>query len=484
VRARKSGWSLGRVWSRSTNAHPQPELVGLGAGSRGPEPSLINRVIAYITTGYPALSHTFILREVEALRRRGAEISTTSVHRASSDGLLSEADRHAFATTYALLPPRWRDVARAHLLAAVKHPHALWSTLRLALKLGRPGWRGRLWQVFYFGEAVTAWAHWRRLGIRHVHAHFMAVPSDVALLASHLGRLADSGPTSWSFTVHGMIEVWDVQSSRLAEKVRRAEAVVCISDFTRSQLMALVEEHHWPKLRVIRCGVRPTQYSGIGEPPPGRPRILSVGRLVPEKGQSLLLRALALLAERGVDAELELVGDGPNREKLGRLAAELGLEDRVRFAGAIGQDAIAAHYESATLFCLPSFCEGIPVVLMEAMACRRAVIATAVSGVRELVRDGDTGVLVSPGREDELADALQMLIADAALRRRLGDAAQRHVARRYDVDDSATQLSMLFAEVMGDSPAESEPVRASDQGNGRPEPESISTASAELVAGR
>jgi colanic acid/amylovoran biosynthesis glycosyltransferase len=444
---------------------------------------LINRVIAYITTGYPALSHTFILREVEALRRRGAEISTTSVHRAPSDTLLSEADRRAFETTYALLPPRWRDVARAHLFALVKHPGAFWSTLRLALKLGRPGWRGRLWQVFYFGEAVTAWAHWRQVGVRHVHAHFMAVPSDVALLASNLGRVAGSGPKSWSFTVHGMIEVWDVQSHRLAEKLRRADAVVCISDFTRSQLMALVEEHHWPKLRVIRCGLSPAQYSGIGEPPSGRPRILCVGRLVPEKGQSLLVSALALLAERGVNAELELVGDGPNREKLGRLAAELGLEDRVRFAGAVGQDTIAEHYESATLFCLPSFCEGIPVVLMEAMTCRRAVVATAVSGVRELVRDGDTGVLVSAGREDELADALQMLLEDAGLRGRLADAAQRHVAQHYDVDASATQLSTLFAELMGDSPAEPEPARSNDQGNGRREPEAPAATSAELVAG-
>jgi colanic acid/amylovoran biosynthesis glycosyltransferase len=412
--------------------------------------TLMRRVIAYITTGYPAVSHTFILREVEALRRRGVEISTTTVHRASPDAVLSEEDRRAFETTYALLPARWTRVAGAHVYAAVRYPRAFLSTMRLSLKLRRPGCRGLLRQVFYFGEAVTAWNHWRKLGIRHVHAHFVAVPADVALLASHLGRFAGAGPTSWSFTVHGLIELWDVHAFRLAEKVRQADAVICISDFTRSQLMALVEERYWPRLRVVRCGIQPARYASVGDPPPGRPQILCVGRLGPEKGQSLLVRAFAMLTERGVDAELELVGDGPNRGALERLVCDLGLADRVRLAGAVGQDAILAHYESSTVFCLPSFCEGIPVVLMEAMACRRPVVATAVAGVRELVRDEDTGLLVSPGREDELATALQRLLSDPGLRRRLGEAARLHVARCYDADASAAELSELYRDLLSE----------------------------------
>jgi colanic acid/amylovoran biosynthesis glycosyltransferase len=427
-------------------------------------------VLAYITTTYPGLSHTFILREVEALRRRGMALTTTGVHRAGAESLLSEHDRRAFETTYALLPPRWGEVARAHLCALVRHPRAFASTWRLAMSLARPGWRGLLWQVFYFGEAVTAWQHWRRLGVRHVHAHFMAVPSDVALLASHLGRRAGSGPRSWSFTVHGLIEVWDAQPRRLAEKIRRADAVVCVSDFTRSQLMALVDERHWPKLRVVHCGIQPALYAGVGDAPLGRPRILCVGRLAPEKGQALLVGALALLAERGIDAELELVGDGPNRDALTRQVTALGLGDRVRFAGAVGQDVIAAHYEAATVVCLASFCEGVPVVLMEAMACRRAVIATSVAGVRELVRDGETGLLVSPGREDQLADALQTLLGDPGLRNRIAEAGLRHVARSYDVDASAVELLELFNELLGERRAGS--LRPTHLGNGagRPEP--------------
>ena len=294
-----------------------------------------------------------------------------------------------------------------------------------------------------------AWQHWRRQGVRHIHAHLAAVPADVAMLASHLGRLTGVGPTSWSFTMHGPTELWDVSWFGVADKVRHADAVVCISDFARSQLMALVDEAEWAKMRVIHCGVSPARYAAVADPPRTRPRILCVGRLVPEKGQAVLVQALALLAERGVDAELEFVGDGPSRSTLVGLVARLSLEDRVRFAGSVGQDAIDAHYEAASVFCLPSFSEGVPVVLMEAMACRRPVVTTAIAGIRELVRDGESGVLVSPGRADELARALEVLVSDPSLRHRLGEAGRRHVASNYDIDSCAEQLDELFGGLLG-----------------------------------
>jgi colanic acid/amylovoran biosynthesis glycosyltransferase len=436
-------------------------------------------VIAYITSYYPAVSHTFILREVRALRRRGVDIRTASVHRSDS-GLLSEADRDEFESTYALLPTSLTRVAKAHLRALLRHPRAFFSTLRLSLQHSRPGARGRLWQVFYFGEAVIAWDRWRRTGVRHVHSHFVSVSADIAMLASHLGKRSGEGPTGWSATVHGLIELRDVQWPRLAKKIGDADAIFCISDYTRSQLMAIVGEDQWAKLHVVRCGIEPAVYDRVGEPPKGRPRVLCVGRLVPEKGQSVLLHAFARLAESGVDAELELVGSGPAENGLRRLAERLGLADRVIFAGAVGQDAISAHYEAASVFCLPSFYEGIPVVLMEALACRRPVIATAVAGVRELVRDGETGLLVSPGREDELADALQCLLDDPALRREMGEAGRRYVARSYDIDSSAELLSRLFGDVLE---GRTESVGSADDGAAEdavPDPDPV--AAADLVA--
>jgi colanic acid/amylovoran biosynthesis glycosyltransferase len=436
-------------------------------------------VIAYITSYYPAVSHTFILREVRALRRRGVQVSTTSVH-TSGEGLLSDADRQEFENTHALLPPRWGQVAKTHLYALLRHPRAFFSTLRLSLAQSRPGMRGQLWQLFYFGEAMIAWDHWRKLGVRHVHSHFVSVSADVALLASHFGKRTGRGPSSWSATVHGLIELWDVQSFRLVEKVRHSDAIFCISDFTRSQLMAIVGEDQWHKLHVVRCGIEPAVYDGVGDPPAGRPRVLCVGRLVPEKGQSVLLHAFAKLAERGVDAELELVGYGPSERELRVLAERLGLADRVLFAGAVGQDAIGAHYEAASVFCLPSFWEGIPVVLMEAMACRRPVIATAVAGVRELVRDAATGLLVSPGREDELADALQCLLEDPALRHRMGEAGRRYVAHEYDIDGSAELLSRLFGDVLDGRGARG--ALAGDSVPGHPVADPDPVPAADLVA--
>jgi colanic acid/amylovoran biosynthesis glycosyltransferase len=421
-------------------------------------------VIAYITSYYPAVSHTFILREVRALRRRGVPISTTSVH-TSDQGLLSDADRQEFETTHALLPPRWSEVAKAHLYSLARHPRAYVSTLRLSLQQSRPGARGRLWQVFYFGEAILAWRHWRRVGVRHVHSHFVSVSADIAMLASHFGRLVGAGPSSWSATVHGLIELRDVQWPRLAKKIAHADAIVAISDFTRSQLMAVVGEDQWPKLHVVRCGIEPAAYEDIDDPPAGRPRVLCVGRLFPEKGQSVLLHAFARLAERGVDAELELVGYGPSEDRLKRLSQELGLSDHVAFAGAVGQDAVAEHYRAASVFCLPSFYEGIPVVLMEAMASRRPVVATAVGGVRELVRDGETGFLVSPGRSDELADALERLLEDAGLRQRMGEAGRDYVAQNYDIDAVAGSLKDLFGQLLGERPEPRAP-GALERGNG------------------
>ncbi len=407
-------------------------------------------MIAYITSVYPSVSHTFIVREVEALRRRGIAVSTVSGRRTPDEELLSQADWRAFESTWAILPPRWSSVVAAHLTALVRHPLAYGSTLRRALSMGRAGARGRLWQIFYFGEAVLAWRHWRRLGVSHVHAHFPAVPADVALLASHFGRVACAGPGSWSFTVHGCYELSDVRWFAIADKIRSAAMVVCVSDFTRSQLMALVDASQWKKLHVVRCGVRPSVYANLGDPPTGRPRILCVARLVAGKGQEQLLEALAMLCGRGIDAELELVGDGPNRASLEELGAKLELRDRVVFTGSVAQDVIPRHYQAATAFCLPSFGEGVPTVLMEAMACGRPVVATAVGGVSELVRDGETGILVSPARPDRLADALQALLEDPTLRRRLGEAGRQEVLGRYDIDHNADQVAQLFKELLAD----------------------------------
>ena len=398
--------------------------------------------VAYVIGLHPALSMTFVLHEVEALRALGAEIETISIRRATGEHLLSARHRAAAATTHAILPPRWGALVGAHLAALLRRPFRYFATLALALRLSPPGLRGHLWQLFYFAEAMLAWRHCARAGVRHVHAHMANVPADVALLAAHFGRWR------WSFTMHGSFELFGVRLHRLPEKVRSASFVACISHFTRSQLMNHVEEDQWSKLHVVRCGLDPvdfkrtTRYEELdGE------TILAIGRLVPEKGYGILLEALRLLLDEGVPARVVIVGPGPKGDDLRELARKLGLEDRVELTGAVGYDEIRDYYERAAIVCSPSLAEGIPFVLMEALAMEIPVVASRIMGVPELVEDGISGLLVPPGEPRALADALRELLGDPERRAAMGRAGRARIVTDFDARGSARQLEDLFTSV-------------------------------------
>lgn len=395
--------------------------------------------IAIVCSRYPAVSHAFILREVRALRQLGLDVQTFTVRRPHERELLSQADREEHAGTIALLPPRPLRYLAAHARAALTHPLRYLGTLALSLRLGTGGARALLWRAFYFAEAVLLWDECRRRGLRRVHAHFANVGSDVAMLAARLG-----GPGwSWSFTMHGCTELFDESPHRLSQKVRDAALVVCNSDFTRAQLMKLVDRGEWNKLHVVRCGIDRRALEPPERRAPGGPlRLLTVGRLVPGKGHAVLLDALALLRDDGIDTLTTFVGDGPEREPLERLAAELRLD--VRFAGAVGQDELRAFYDDAQLFCLPTFAEGLGVVLLEAMACGLPVVSTQVMGVPEVVDDGETGLLVGAGRADLLADALARLATQPELRERMGRAGRRRVVEQFDVERQAESVAALL----------------------------------------
>jgi glycosyltransferase involved in cell wall biosynthesis len=400
--------------------------------------------IAYVCSRYPAVSHTFIQREVIALRDLGLEVDTVAIRRAAPDETLSRADRAEAEATYAILPVRPWHLVRAHA-NALRYPGAYRATLNRALRLAPRGLRGRLWQLFYFGEAVVLWDRARRRGVTHLHAHFANVGSDVALLAATLGRESGRGPRSWSMTMHGSTEFYDVTAFRLPEKVRDARFVACVSDFTRSQLMLHTEEEHWPKLALVRCGVDPQAFGAVARDGAGGAlRVLVVGRLVPGKGYSLLLEAVADVVARGHDVELEVVGEGPAGAALCAQATALGLDGRVQWLGAVGQDEIRRHYEQADAFCLPSFAEGVPVVLMEAMAMQLPVVATRIAGIPELIEDGVSGLLVAPARAGELADALARLAASPQLREQLGRSGREAVVEGYDAARWARALEALL----------------------------------------
>jgi glycosyltransferase involved in cell wall biosynthesis len=264
------------------------------------------------------------------------------------------------------------------------------------------------------------------------------------MLAADFGRAEG---LSWSFTMHGPTEFDDVTAFALADKVRDAQWVACISDYCRSQLMKLVEPRHWDRLEIVHCGVDAERFAPVDRSArdPGALEVLCLGRLVPDKGQVILLDAVAALRRDGSDARLTLAGDGPDRGALEAHAKALGVADAVRFVGAVGQDRIRELYAAADVFCLPSFAEGVPVVLMEAMACGLPVVTTRITGVPELVDDGRSGMLVRPGRSDELAGALQRMLDDPEMRRRLGETGRRKVEAEYDIAGSVDDLYRLFA---------------------------------------
>jgi len=401
--------------------------------------------VAYLVGRYPQVSHTFILREIAVLRELGVDVTTFSIWQTSQTALLTDEERREHARTRALLPPQPRSTLASQWRAA-RTARGYASLFVDAMRLGPPGLRRPLLGGSWILEAAALWDGLRPTAVRHIHAHLGGTAPAVAMLAAALGNAVEPGAWSWSLTVHGPDELAYADRERLAEKVEAASFAVAISDFTRSQLMSLVDERHWDKLRVVHCGVDPAVYAPAARRDDGTFRVLSVGRLVSAKGHGVLLEAVAIAARGGAPIRLTIVGDGPRRARLEALAAELGIAGQVTFAGAVAQDRLPAMFAAADAFCLPSFAEGLPVVLMEAMATGLPAVTTGVMGIPELVADQENGLLVPPGRADLVADALVRLSRDPELRNRLGRAGRARVVEAFDIRREARRLHDLFVE--------------------------------------
>ena len=252
----------------------------------------------------------------------------------------------------------------------------------------------------YFAEACVLVRRLRRRSVRRLHAHFGTNSTTVAMLASLLG-----GPP-YSFTVHGPEEFDCPESISLREKVARSVGVVVVSDFGRSQLLRWAAQEDWPKVRVVRCGLDAAFLAAGPQHIPEASRLVCVGRLAEQKGQLLLLEALARVAAEGIDFEMRLAGDGPLRAALEDRVRVLGLGERVRITGWLSGEAVRQELLDARVMVLPSFAEGLPVVLMEALALGRPVVSTYIAGIPELVENGVNGWLVPAGSVTALADAL------------------------------------------------------------------------------
>ena len=395
--------------------------------------------LAFLTSQYPAASHTFIRREVEALRALGWNIDTFSIRRPGADETASAADKAEADGTFYLLKQSPGAFLAAHASTLLSRPGRYLSTLKLALGHRAPGARGLFLGFAHFAESVLLARELKTRRTTHLHNHFANSAATVGLLASRLIGIR------WSFTMHGISETDYPAGLMLGRKIEAAEFVACVSWFGRAQGVRLVGQDHWSKIHVIRCGL-PFDRIPLKSPTEANTRtIICVGRLSPEKGQAGLLRALAKLRATQPELRLRLVGDGPDRAALESLAKELELSDAVVFAGRLPEDDTLAEIARADLLVLPSFMEGLPIVLMEAMAVGVPVIASRVAGIPELVEDDVTGLLFTPSDWDELASRIDFLLGNEAVRDRLAERAKAKVAADFDTRKSAEQLATLFS---------------------------------------
>lgn len=399
--------------------------------------------LAYLVGRYPAVSHTFILREVAELRHLGFTLRVASVNDPDrpAEGW-TEAEQAEAETTWYLKRQGIPGALIALAMTLAKQPAGLWRGVKLALHLG--GWDiRRIARNFAYLVGAAMLGRWMQTqGLRHLHVHSATPAAAVGLLVKAVFG------TGYSFTAHGPDEFHDAHA--LADPIHGADFVACTSHYARGQIQKLSPVAEWPKFEVCRLGVDPERFSPVARPARPEPfRLLCVGRLVPAKGQHVLLDALALLARRGRHPHLTLVGDGPDRASLENHAQHLRLKDSVRFAGAVNQEVVLGLYERADAFVLPSFAEGLPVTLMEALATGLACVATRIGGVPELIDDGEHGLLVAASDSEGLADAIERLMDDPGLRARLAEAGRARVLADYVLRVNSARLGAIFKARLG-----------------------------------
>lgn len=398
--------------------------------------------VAYLTGEYPRATDTFIQREILAVERCGVAVERFAVRRPGDEHMVGESQRRERElTTYLLEHP---PIGFVSILARsfARSPRRFAAAAGLAVRTRRLGAKGAAKQVAYFVEAARLAELMRARGVDHLHNHFADSSCTVAMLASAL-----SG-TTYSFTLHGPAIFFEPNEWQLGAKLRTASFCAAISSFARSQAALFSDASVWPRIRVVHCGVdEPGPVDGTAPPAAGGPcRLLFVGRLDAVKGVVVLFDAVASLLATGTSLHLTLVGDGPQRAELERRVATLGIGASVTFAGYCNQDDVQQHLSDTDVFVLPSFAEGVPVSLMEAMAMSRPVVATNVGGVTELVLNGVNGIVVAPGDAIALEAAISELADDADRRARLGRMGSATVRADFDSLTEARRLVTLFRE--------------------------------------
>jgi glycosyltransferase involved in cell wall biosynthesis len=414
--------------------------------------------IAYLTGEYPRATDTFIQREVAALRERGIEVFTFSIRRTGKEHLVGPEQQAEASRTFYVLPVSPIHLLLTHLSLLASSPKRYLQALKLAWATHQPGIRGSLYQLFYFLEAGIVAQQVRQQQIQHLHNHFPDSSGTVTMLAAELGGF------SFSFTMHGPSIFFEARHWRLDEKLKRALFVSCISYFCRSQGMIFAPIETWNRMHIVHCGVDPSLFELVAHRQVGR-RLLYTGRLAAVKGLPILLESLVAVKAVYPDVVLTVVGDGADRAQLEQMTTQLGLSENVKFVGYQSQAVVRQYMQETDVFVLPSFAEGVPVSLMEALAAGVPVVTTQIAGISELVENSVSGYLVPPGNSALLAARIKELLANPQLRNQLGKAGRNKIEQEFDIHQEAAWLcqimtSALEGKVESIRPHRSEPVLA------------------------
>lgn len=395
--------------------------------------------VAYLVNQYPKASHTFIRREILSLERQGVEVLRFAVRGWDAELVdptdIAERDRTRHVLRGGLLP-----LFGAVLTNFLRRPAASFRALRAATAMSRHSVRPLPYHLVWLAHACVLRNWLDGSGVTHLHAHFGTNSADIACLLHLLG-----GP-DYSFTAHGIVETDRPHQLNFSRKVAGAKFAVAISSYTRSQLLRHIDPDDWAKVHVVHCGLEDGFFAQTPPPLPEAPTFLCIGRFSGEKGHLFLLDAFARIARSRPDCRLILAGDGEMRAAIETRIATLGLSDRVVITGWVDSDEIRRLIAASTFLVQPSLMEGLPVVIMEAMAQHRTVISTYIAGIPELVQPGRTGWLVPAGDSDTLADAMaQALETPRASLEEMGRAAAERVRDRHHIDTEAAKLAALFA---------------------------------------
>lgn len=392
--------------------------------------------LAFLTSLYAKQSHTFMRQEVAGLRALGWDVRTFSIRRPSDAEIVDDQVRREHENTQYILAAGAVKLALAAVRELARSPGRFLKVLGLARAVSTPGLSGHVKPLAYVAEAAYLAGLLRRQRIEHIHNHLGRNSASVAMMASALTGIP------YSLTIHGPTEFDEPKTLALREKIHRSAFTVAISEYGRSQLCRWTDLADWPKIVVVHCGVGPDFLGAEITPLPEAPRLVSVGRLAEQKGQLVLVEAAALLRDRGVAFHLEIIGDGPMRTQIERLIRDRGLGDHVHLAGWRDSAGVRRAIVESRLMVLPSFAEGLPVVLMEALALGRPVVSTYVAGIPELVRPGREGWLVPPGSVEMLAETLaEALGTETEALQHMGRSGADRVARRHDIAVEVRKLA-------------------------------------------